>query len=142
MKPVYGLLLAILLGACQATQQDGLEIADLRIRPPLPGSKAAVAYFRLVNHGRDEVEIRGVSSDSFAAAEIHRSLLEEGISKMRRVEVLRVPGQGGGDFAPGGYHVMLFRPLAGLAPGQRVSISLEYGDNGAVTASVAYRDGF
>lgn len=142
MKPLYGLLLAILLGACQATQQDGLEIENLRIRPPLPGSEVAVAYFRLVNHGRAEIEISGVSSDSFAAAEIHRSLLQDGVSKMRRVEVLRVPGGGGVDFAPGGYHVMLFRPLAGLAPGQRVSISLEYGDNGAVTASVAYGEGF
>jgi copper(I)-binding protein len=142
MKMAYLVLLAVLLGACGPAPGEAVQIEDLRIRPPLPGSEAAVAYFRVVNHGRDAIDIKGVSSQSFGAAEIHQSLLENGISRMRPVPVLRVPGRGSVDFKPGSYHVMLFRPVAGLAPGQPVSISLEYGDNGDVTASVAYGDGF
>jgi len=142
MKTLRLAVLALLLGACNPAPRDDVQIQDLRIRPPLPGSEAAVAYFRVVNHSRNEIRIRHVSSSGFAAAEIHQSLLEDGIAKMRHVPVLSIPGGDSVDFAPGSYHVMLFRPLADLVPGQQVSIRLEYGDNGEVTASVAYGEGF
>lgn len=142
MKKTLLVLLAVLLGACSSAPRDGLEIQDLRIRPPLPGSAAAVAYFTIVNHGPTELEIKGVSSDSFAAAEIHRSIIEDGVSRMRHVATLSVPSQGSVAFEPGSYHVMLFRPVEGLAPGQQVSISVAYGDNGDVTASAVYGEGF
>lgn len=142
MKKGYFVLLALLLGACNAANDNGLEIQNLRIRPPLPGTEAAVAYFTVVNRGRADVQISGVSSSEFAGAEIHVSLLEDGISKMRRVEVLPVAGRSTVEFKPGSYHVMLFRPQPDLVPGVEVSISVRYGDNSEVTAAAAYGAGF
>lgn len=142
MKKGYLALLAVLLCACNTGPNNGLEIQNLKIRPPLPGSEAAVAYFTVVNRGRADIEISGVSSSGFGAAEIHVSLLEDGISRMRRIEVLPVAGGSRVEFKPGSYHVMLFRPQPDLVPGVEVSISVRYGDNSEVTAATVYGAGF
>lgn len=142
MKNVFFALLATVLAACAAGHGDGLEILDLRVRPPLPGANAAVAYMRIVNHSAVDTEISAISSSRFGAAEIHLSSIDNGIASMRKLERLAVPAGGSIEFRPGSYHVMLFRPDPDLVPGQEVSIRLEYDDNKQATAFAILGEGF
>ena len=59
---------------------------------------------------------------------MHRSLLEDGVSKMRVVDALRVAPGESVVLEPGGYHLMLMMPGSELEPGQTVKIAMSTED--------------
>ena len=68
-------------------------------------------FGRLVNGGREDLEIIAYSSPQFASVSLHRSLLEAGVSRMEDVPVFDLLAGTELELAPGGYHLMFMRPL-------------------------------
>ncbi len=67
----------------------------------------AAAYFELINPGKESLRLGRIQSPGFKSIEIHRSVIEKGISRMRRIPTLELqPGQRV-QFEPGGMHLML-----------------------------------
>lgn len=88
---------------------------------PAPASPdVAAAYFTVLDSGRTGDVLTGVASDVSAETMLHRSTGQT----MEMVGPVRVPAHGRLVFAPGGYHVMLDKPVRRLRPGDHVTLTL------------------
>lgn len=118
----------LLWGLCGAAQAAGLEVADAWIRSAPPGMDMLAGYARLSNPGRAERVVVGFDSPAFAAVELHRTTIEDGISRMRPVPRLRIPAGGEVVLQPGGLHLMLISPIHPVAEGERVPVRILFED--------------
>ena len=103
------LLLAMLLSAC-GTPEAPLVISELEITKPMPGMKMSAGFLVITNQTNETARITSVSSPQFEAVEIHETTISDGISRMRELEALEVPGQSSVVLERGGKHLMLMRP--------------------------------
>lgn len=128
------------LFALVAASQPELKIKDGWINVPPPGARTAAAYFELVNDAKTPVVIKNVRVAGAASAEMHTMTQgPHGSAGMKRLADLTVaPGQGA-SFAPGGMHVMIFDPPAGMTPGQTVELTLELADGRHVVTQLTTR---
>lgn len=104
--------------ACEMTAADPW----IRAAPPTAGVMAG--YVSLSNPGAEAVAVTAASSAAFGAIELHEMAMDGDVMRMRRVQRIEVPAGGEVKLAPGGLHLMLFRPAAPLAVGQSATISL------------------
>lgn len=105
----------------------------------LPAGVPAGGYFTLTNNGSHPVTLRGASSAAFGMVMMHRSVQENGVSKMLPVDSLDVPAGGTVEFKPGGYHLMLMSPTSKIAPGEQIPLTLEFADGETLTGKFAVR---
>jgi len=122
----------LLVGACTSTS---LAVRDARV--PLPSGSNAAVYFQLENSTDHEVELVGAESD-IAEAEIHQTIMSEGLMQMAPVDQITIAPGETVSFAPGGFHVMLMNVPA-LELGQKVKVTLLFRDGQQVvfTAEVS-----
>lgn len=121
---LHSLVLLCLLAPVAAVQADQLRVEDPWVRAGPPTARVMAGYMILYNSGAREREIVRVTSPAFARVELHLSRIEDGMARMIPQEALRVPAGGRLELAPGGYHLMLFDPVAPLQPGDPVELSL------------------
>lgn len=126
-------LLALPAGA------GGLEVRDAWVREPPPGVSAA-AYLTARNPGPDVVRIVGAESPRAARVEMHRTVVEEGVARMRPVEAVEVPAGGEVRLAPRGLHLMLLDP-APLRAGEEVPLVLLLDGGGRIEVTARVRPG-
>ncbi|MDX1499559.1 MAG: copper chaperone PCu(A)C [Woeseiaceae bacterium] len=131
------LALAVLLAACNANGPP-LVVEDVVVTRPVPGSAMSAAYFRLHNPGREPVVVTGVRSPDFMRVEMHETTVEDGISRMRPLEALRLEPGETVEFRRGGRHLMLAGPAADAGP---VTLEFLAGDSLLLSVSVARREG-
>ncbi|MEX0606760.1 MAG: copper chaperone PCu(A)C, partial [Halofilum sp. (in: g-proteobacteria)] len=105
-----------------------LRISDARTPPPLPGTSMMAGYLTLTNKGDRPVTVTGATSATsadFARVSVHRSIEEDGQSRMEPVPELTVdPGEQAA-FEPGGLHLMLFEPADKPEPGDAMNVTLQ-----------------
>ncbi len=111
------------LSACTAEVQPPLVASDVRVTGPMPRMKAG--YMTLTNNTDDAISITRVSSPQFGRAEIHETVIEDDVSRMRPVGDLTIAAGGSVQLEPGGKHLMLMQPVD--SP-QSVSLNLYDGD--------------
>lgn len=123
------LLLAGLLvaGAAHAATAAQVSASHAWIRV-LPGALPAGAYVVLHNDGDRPVSLTGASSPAYGMAMLHESSQAGGSSRMRMVDAIAIPAHGTQALAPGGYHLMLMDAKQAVHPGDRVRITLQFGD--------------
>ncbi|MBI2383826.1 MAG: copper chaperone PCu(A)C [Gammaproteobacteria bacterium] len=127
MKSTTPWIAILLLAAGDAAACDGLRVDDAWIRSAPPGSRVLVGYATLVNAGKAPIAVERATSDAFGAVEMHETLLEHGLSRMRRLLKLEIPAGRSAEFKPGGKHLMLFRPQRDLADGDTVDFRFQCG---------------
>ena len=92
--------------ACSA-EKPPLLAEKLRIARPVPGMSMGVGYLTLENGSDQQMTITRVHSPQLKSVEMHESVLEDGVSRMVRLqEVVILPGQSV-SFEPGAKHLML-----------------------------------
>jgi copper(I)-binding protein len=97
---------------------------------PRPASPdVAAAYFTVIDEGGAGDELIGVGSDVAAETMMHRSTGQT----MEMVGSVPIPAKGRLVFRPGGYHVMLQRPVRSLRPGDHVTLTLRFRRSASVT---------
>ncbi len=123
-----------MLAACSVAT-DGRELAmdDGWIRAMPPGSAMAAAYGRLRNTSADELTITAFESNSFRSVSLHQSVTEDGVSRMREVSEWPLEPGSALTLEPGGYHLMLMRPVRVLQPGETVNLTVRLADGRAFT---------
>jgi copper(I)-binding protein len=140
----HALIIVILLAATSLAGADsGLQVSEPWIREAPPTSRVLAGYLTLVNTGDNTVTVTAISSPDFKNAEIHRTVIEEGIARMLAVKQLEVPAGGQLMLEPGGYHLMLFDPMRTLTEGETVTliIHLDNGNQMSATAPVIRKTG-
>ena len=105
----------------------------------LPAGVPAAGYFELHNSGRTAAELVGARSPAFGHTMLHRTAEDKGRSTMTHVHEVKVPAGGKVVFSPGGYHVMLTKPMRELRIGDKVPVTLEFGDGEKTTAQFEVR---
>lgn len=119
---------------------DGLQIADAWIRTAPPGATMLGGYATVKNVGAQKRVIRDVASKDFDAIEIHKTVLEGGISKMRLVETVDVAPHAEARFEPGGMHLMLFAPKHALKAGDTLQLAFSCGGKKRLKANFVVKD--
>ena len=120
------LLTLVLLLPNAATAQ--LQISDAWIKH-LPASvKVRAGYLTLYNPHPRDVALQSVHSQTFHHIEIHQTVEQDGLMQMQQIPQLMIEAKSGVQLSPGGLHLMMMRPATELAPGDLVTITIEFTD--------------
>lgn len=120
------------LASMSLVADAGLTIEDAWIREAPPAAPVRAGYLTLVNHGTEAFRVVSVTSERFGAIEIHEMVDRgDGTMRMRPVSAIEVAAGARVELAPGGLHLMLFRPQQALATGDRIDaiLALDNGDS-------------
>lgn len=101
-----------------------LSFADAWIRALPPGMGMTAGFGTLRNDGPAAIVLTAYSSPEFADVSLHRTEEVDGVSRMRSVSSLPVPAGAVVELAPGGFHLMLMKPLRTLEAGQSVTVRM------------------
>ena len=106
----YGILaLALCASACSGEHRVPLSVTNVTVTRPLPGTSMSAGYFTIENHGSSVVVVTAIDSPQFARVDMHETVIENDVSRMRSIDALRIePGQRV-RFEPGGKHLMLMQ---------------------------------
>jgi hypothetical protein len=118
----YGLIL-LFMAALPAWAQVSVERPWSRATPP--GAKIGVGFLQLRNAGAAPVRVVGASSPVAGRVEMHVTMREGDVMKMRQVQSFEVPPGETFELKPGGAHLMLVDLKRPLAKGERVPLTLE-----------------
>ena len=132
-RQVKILLLALILplgGTTQAATSARLHIVNARVAPPVLGMNAG--YFEIDNGTSAPVTLTQVSSTDFARIELHRTIIKNGMTRMMPAGSVTIAAQSRLEFAPGGYHLMLFHPARPLRAGDTVRLAFHFADESTI----------
>lgn len=123
MRRAAAVALSALVAGCGAE----LAASDPWIRAAPPGASASAGYVVLRNGTGETLRCDAVRAEDFGAAELHRTVVEDGMSRMLRDQVIELAPGAEVRLAPGGLHIMLFRPQRTLAAGSRTRLTVQCG---------------
>jgi periplasmic copper chaperone A len=129
------LLLIVVLFAGPAIAQVQVDNAWARATPP--GAKIGAGYLTLRAAAADR--LLGASSPAAERVEMHQTLREGDIARMREVKAVDVPAGKTVEFKPNGSHLMLVNLKAPLKAGARVPLTLRFEKAGEVKAELEVR---
>ncbi|HTZ79963.1 MAG TPA: copper chaperone PCu(A)C [Stellaceae bacterium] len=121
-----------------AAQTSGIEVQKAWARATPGGAKTAAVYLTLINKGNAPDRLVSVSTPAAGMADVHTTVTENGVMKMRPTGPLEVKPGTPTVFKPGGYHIMLMDLKGPLVAGQKIALSLTFEKAGKmdVTATV------
>ena len=122
-----------------AGASDGVSVEGAWARASIGRSTVSAVYFTIANRGELPDRLVAASSERAARAMFHRSIVEEGVAKMRRVDALDVPPGATIRFEPGGLHVMLTGISTSLRAGEALAITLGFERAGEMVVAVPVR---
>jgi copper(I)-binding protein len=133
-----GLAVSLVAASCAPARVPDVEVADAWAWPADAGGTSAV-YMRLTNHTAGPDRLLGGASAQAGAVEIHETMMEGDMAHMMPVSSVDLAPGETVDFEPGGRHVMLVNLSQGLAPGDRVSLTLHFEHAGDVQVEAEVR---
>lgn len=134
-------LLACVVGGRQPTAAAAAEIriAEAWARAGISGGNSAI-YMRIQNSGPDTDHLLGAATDVAEKVELHETLMQEGVMRMRPAEAIAVPAHGEAMLEPGGWHVMLIGLRRALRAGERLRLQLRFARAGDLELEVPVRE--
>ena len=105
----------------------GVEISNAWARSTAPGQEVGAAYMSLKS--TMAAKLLEVKSPVAESVEIHEMSMNNGVMKMRMLDVLDLPAGKTVKLEPGGFHLMLIDLKKPLTAGENIEISLTVKDN-------------
>lgn len=119
----------------QEYKKGDLAIDEAWARTTIPNRPGA-AFVTIRNHGESDDRLIGARSPSAARAELHSTIMEDGVMKMRKVETIPVPPGAVAELKPGGLHIMLFELASPLTEGEKFPLTLTFEKAGEIAVMV------
>lgn len=113
-------------------------IEDAWLRATPPGAAMGAGYLVIDNTGGPDDRLLAVAVEGVPAVEIHRTVIVDGVARMRRAEPLDIASGQRIVLEPGGLHLMLMGLTEALAAGREVGIELRF-ESGIVKTRAAIR---
>lgn len=135
-RALLGLLAALVV--CPSFGEVSIDDAWLRATPP--GQTVTALYFTISNHSERHCVLTEVSTPLAERAEMHRTLEEDGMMKMRHQESFPIPPHGTLVLAPGAEHIMLYGLAEQLQPGMTTAVRVDFAGCGELTIEAEVRD--
>ena len=123
------------LAACSPNSAAPLVATAVEVTPPRPGVPMQAAYLKLRNNTETPIRITSAASPDFERVELHETVVEDGIARMRRVDQVIIEPQAEIAFERGGLHLMLMRPTGQSASGARIRLDFFDGDRLLISVS-------
>ncbi len=124
--------LGFFLLSTKAVFAADLVIQDAWIPEAPPVSKVMAGYMMVHNKTAKPITLISASAKGFDYVEMHKTVTEDGLSKMIKQEKLVVPANGKLKFERGGLHLMFFGPTRRVVQGESVPITLKTSDNNTI----------
>ncbi len=121
--------------AAHSYEAGDLHIAHPWARATAPGAPTGAVYFTIETRAAAD-RLIGVSTPMAERAQMHRSIEEEGSSRMEHVDSVSVRPDAPLEFAPGGLHVMLIDLQEALVEGDDFPLTLRFGRAGEIEVEV------
>ena len=118
----YCITVLLLASGCSSETGPPVEVSDVRIYAPLPGSSMSVAYLAIANNTPEPLVISEIASPQFTAAELHETTLSGDVYRMRPLPTLTIPPAGAVELREGAQHIMLMEPVGELALGDPITL--------------------
>ncbi len=125
----------LLLPVIAVAQPASVKLDNVWSRAAMAG-RTGVVYLTITATGAPDT-LLGASSPVAAKAELHESVDDNGVMKMRPIASLPVVPGTPVKLQPGGYHIMLIDLTHALTAGESFPITLNFEKAGAVTAQVS-----
>ncbi|SHK28976.1 hypothetical protein SAMN02745194_04624 [Roseomonas rosea] len=119
-----------------SAQPAGLTVEQPWARAALQGGTGG-AFLTIRNAGSQPDRLLSASTPLARVTEIHETVREGDISRMRPIQALEVPAGGSVTLQPGGAHVMMVGLSQALRPGTTLPLTLTFERAGAVQVQVA-----
>lgn len=136
------LLVAVLVGPAFPAESslagEPVRVGTIRLeaawaRASIGTSRPAAAYLTIVNEGQGADRLLAVQTPLAARAEIHQTVSEGEVVKMKPVGTVEVPAGATLELKPGGLHIMLMGLHEPLKKGAAFSLTLVFEKNGSGT---------
>ena len=124
------LLLAMVLAASPAAAQ--IKIENAWARATAPGAKIAAGYMTIRNAATTADKLVAASSPAAEKVEMHVTLKEGDVFRMREVKGYDIPAGGSFELKPGGAHLMLVNIKAPFKEGAKIPLTLRFERSGKV----------
>jgi copper(I)-binding protein len=118
-------------------QQSDIHVENAWSRAAMQGG-TGVIYLTITDTGAPD-RLLSITAPVASKAELHESVTEQGVAKMRGVAALPVTREAPVQLAPNRYHIMLMGLKQPLKEGDRFPVTLNFEHAGPVTATVAVR---
>jgi hypothetical protein len=105
---------------------------------PMSGGTGAV-YLTLRNGGAEPETLVGAASDAAETVELHETIQDGTVMRMRPVAQLVIPAGTVLAMTPGGLHLMLINLKRALRPGEQVAVTLTFAHAAPLTVQVPVR---
>lgn len=130
------ILLAIVaaLPGCEHQDVPPVVATNVVVTAPASGMPMAAGYLDISNHSGTTLRITDISSPDYASVEMHETVVEDDVARMRAIPVLEIEDGGTVIFEPGGKHLMLMRPV-----GTPDTITLNFYSDEVLLLSVSAR---
>jgi len=122
--------------ADDSDQDHGITVEVPWARASAGMAKTGAAYATIKNVGRHADRLIGVRSSVAKKTGIHKTLVEDGVMKMRAADVIEVPAGGMVMLKPGGYHVMFMGLEHPLKEGASFPLTLVFEKAGEIDVNV------
>jgi copper(I)-binding protein len=88
------------------------------------------AYVKIKNNQNQDIKLIGAYSPAFKMTEIHKTVITDGIARMKHQPELTIAKDNSLVMEPGGLHIMLMNPIIKFQSGDKIKINLIYRING------------
>ena len=116
--------------------KSSIEVTDAWARAMPKGAKTGAAYITVVNKGATDDKLVGASAPLAAEAQLHTTINDNGVMKMRPVSAIDVKPGATVTLKPGGLHLMLMGVKEPLAEGQSFPLTLTFAKAGKIETTV------
>jgi copper(I)-binding protein len=118
-----------------------IEIDKAWSRATAPGAKIAAGYMVVRNKAARPDRLLGASSAAAAKVELHVTLKDGEVLRMREVKAYDVPAKGSFELKPGGAHMMLVDIKRPFKEGEKVPVTLRFEHAGEVKTELLVSKG-
>jgi copper(I)-binding protein len=134
-------MLALNLAQADDYNAGNLHIDHAHARATVPGQSSGAAYVSIENNGKVSDKLLAVASPVAKSAEVHNTIMDGNIMRMRDVSELELKPSAHIVMQPGdGYHIMLVGLKQALKPGEKIPLSLRFEKAGKIEIEVSVDD--
>ena len=127
----------LLLSFLTTTVLAQVRIEDPWARATAPAAKVGAGYLKITSGAADRLV--GANTPAAGRVELHVTVKEGDVMRMREVKAYDIPAKGGFELKPGGAHLMLVDLKAPLKEGTKVPVTLRFEKAGEVKVELQVR---
>ncbi len=123
-KTILIALITLVSAGCNQKTTSEISVDDAWVREAPPNAMMLAGYATLKNNTDQDQTLTFAKSDQFKMVEIHKTIVVDGVAKMRRQDNLVIPAGDTLELKPGSYHLMLMHPQAALKLDDEVTVTI------------------